>query len=270
MEEELQKVWSLYKEIHLNKGYLLAEVKAVYFPIWKCKQEIIITTETPLDGFSQVVLQTIAAGKVQHKDICVFLGIEEDSFVLGQFHYLLKQDWIRVDSEQVYSLTPKGNVLLDQEANIQQLKTIEFEYYTLEERKLTKGRSNLSFFNPKSPLSSKLSEAKQKKFKGYRIFQNNRLEENPLIQVLPHHQNQAPSLTVLKEQRNDFAAFVKEVTGNNFYDFGKSSLKTHPHSLCFLELNYQKEGTLKNLVEVRQFSKSVFELNGFELEENFK
>lgn len=270
MEAELQKVWTLYKEAHLNDGYLLAEVKAIYFPIWKCKQEIIITTKAPLDGFSQVILQTIAAGKVQHKDICAFLGIEEDSFVLGQFHYLLKQDWIRVNSEQVYSLTPTAKGLLDQEANIQQLKTMEFEYYTLEERNVQKGRVNLSFFDPKSPLSSKLSEAKQKKFKGYRIFQNNRLEQNSLIEVLPHHQNQAPNLIKLKEQRNDFAAFVKDVTGNNFYDFGKSSLKCHPHSLCFLELTYKKEGVLKNLTEVRQFSKSVFEFDGFELEDFFR
>lgn len=269
MEEELQKVWTLYKEVHLNNGYLLTEVKAIYFSIWKCKQEIIITTKAPLDGFSQVILQTIAAGQVQHKDICAFLGIEEDSFVLGQFHYLLKQDWIRVNSEQIYSLTPKGELLLDKEANIQQLKTIEFEYYTIEERKPEKGKSSLSFFNPKLPLSSKLSEAKQKKFKGYRIFQNNRLEEDALIQVLPHHQNQAPNLTSLKEQRNEFAAFVKESTGNHFYDFGTSSLKCHPHSLCFLQLTYHKTEDRRTLVEIRRFSKSVYEWSGFELEENF-
>ena len=270
MKEELQEAWTLYKEAHLNKGYLLTEVKAIYFPIWKCRQEIIITTEAPIDGFSQVVLQTIAAGHAKHEAICAFLGIEEDSFVLGQFHYLLKKDWIRIDSEQVYWLTPKGKALLAKEEAVKQLKTMTFEYYTIEENKPKKGTSNLSFFNPQLPLNAKLSAAKQNNFKGYRIFQNNRLEEDALIQVLPHHQNQAPNLNALKGQQNDFAAFFKKLTQHNFYDFGKSSLKCHPHSLCFLKLSYQKEeDATKSLVELRQFSKSVVQFEGFELEENF-
>jgi hypothetical protein len=268
MKEEFQEVSRLYKEEHLNKGYLLAEVKAIYFPIWKCKQEIIITTQAPIDRFSQVVLQTIVAGHSKHEDICAFLGIEENSFVLGQFHYLLKQDWVRIDSAQVYWLTPKGRALLEKEANIKQLKTVEFEYYTIEASKPKKGTSRVQFFNPKLPLNSNLSEAKQKNFKGYRIFQNNRLEEDASIQVMPHHQNKAPTLNSLKGQKNDFAAFFKEVSKHNFYDFGKATLKCHPHSLCFLHLKYTKEADAKAiLVETRQFSKSVVEFGGFELED---
>ncbi|MBL4648206.1 MAG: hypothetical protein JKY03_00620 [Aureispira sp.] len=270
MKEEFQEVLRLYKEEYLSKGYLLTEVKAIYFPIWKCKQEVIIATQAPIDRFSQVVLQTIAAGHSKHEDICAFLGIEADSFVLGQFHYLLKQDWIRIDSAQVYWLTPKGKALLEKEANIKQLKTVEFEYYTIEPSKAKKGTSSLQFFNPKLPLNSKWSEAKQTNFKGYRIFQNNRLEEDASVQVMPHHQNKAPNLNALKAQRNDFAAFFKEVSKHSFYDFGKPSLKCHPHSLCFLQLRYTKEEDAKAiLVETRQFSKSVVEFGGFELEEKF-
>jgi hypothetical protein len=270
MEKELQEVSALYKNEYLEKGYLLAEVKEVYFPIWKCKQEIVVTMEASIDRFSQVVLQTIATGYARHEDICAFLGIAVDSFVLGQFHYLLKQDWIRIDSEQVYWLTPKGKALLEKEANIQQLKTVEFEYYTIEQLKPKKGNSSLQFFNPKLPLNSKLSAAKQKNFKGYRIFQNNRLDENASTQVMAHHQNQAPNLTSLKAQRNDFSVFFKEVTNKRFYDFGEASLKCHPHSLCFLSLLYRKEDDASaSLVELRQFSKSVMEFGGFDLEEKF-
>lgn len=268
MEKELQEVRELYEAEYLEKGYALKELKVVYFPIWKCKQEIILTTQAPIDRFSQVILQAIAVGCSKHTAICAFLGIEMDSFVLGQFHYLLKQDWIRINSEQVYWLTPRGKTLLKEEANIQQLKTIEFEYYTREQKKPQKGSSKLQFFNSKRPLNSKLSTAKKQDFKGYRIFQNNRLEENSSIEIMPHHQNQAPNLNRLKAQRNDFAAFFKELTSYNFYDFGSASLKCHPHSLCFLRLTYQKKEDKKAfLVDVRQFSKSVVELGGFELEE---
>lgn len=271
MKEELQEVWTLYKEAKLNKGYVLTEVKAVYVPIWKCRQEIIISAEVPLDRFSQVVLQAIAAGQTKHEEICAFLGVAEDSFVLGQFHYLLKQDWIRIDSEQVYWLTPKGRTLLEKEEHVKQLKTVSFEYYTIEESKPKKGITQLQFFNPQLPLNANLSDAKRKNFKGYRIFQNNRLEEDALIQVLPHHQNQAPNLTTLKGQRSDFAVFFKEMTKYNFYDFEKSALKCHPHSLCFLQLKYQKEeDATKILIEMRQFSKSVVQFDGFELEDFFR
>jgi len=269
MEKEFEEVQALYREEHLEKGYLLAEIRAIYFPIWKCKQELVITTQIPMDGFSQVILQTIATGHAKHKDICAFLGIEEDSFVLGQFHYLLKQDWIRINSEQVYWLTPKGKALLEKEANIQQLKTMEFEYYTIEQNKAKKGNPSLQFFNPKSPLNPNLSATKQKNFKGYRVFQNNRLEDNTSIQIMPHHQNQAPTLSRLKAQRNDFASFFKKMTKKNFYDFESSSLKCHPHSLCFLSLLYRKiEDEKVSFVDIRQFSKSVVSFEGFELEEN--
>jgi len=268
MKDELKEVERLYQEEHLNKGYLWAGIKVVYVPIWKCKQEVIITKQRPIDRFSQVLLQTIAAGLAKHEDICAFLGIEVDSFVLGQFYYLLKEDWIRMDSEQVYCLTAKGKALLEAKANVQELKTVEFEYYTREQGKAKKGTPGLQFFNPKLPLNSTWSEAKQQGFKGYRIFQNNRLVELPSVQVLPHHQNQAPNLNALKAQRNDFAAFFKEVTKQHFYAFGSAALKCHPHSLCFLQLTYQKEVDAKaTLVEYRQFSESVVEFEGFELEE---
>ncbi|CAA6827775.1 MAG: Unknown protein, partial [uncultured Sulfurovum sp.] len=42
------------------------------------------------------------------------------------------------------------------------------------------------------------------------------------------------------------------------------------HSLCFLQLSYQKEADAKAvLVEFRQFSESVVAFEGFELEEGF-
>lgn len=271
MEHEIQEVSELFKAEYAEKGYALKEVKVIYFPIWKCKQEVVFTTEAPIDRFSQVILQSIAAGHSKHEEICAFLGVEADSFVLGQFHYLLKQDWIRIDSAQVYWLTPTGKALLKKEANIQQLKTMELEYYTIEQKSLQKGSPDLQFFHPKLPLNSKLSTAKKKKFKGYRIYQNNRLEAHASIQIMPHHQNQAPSLQRLKTQRNDFAAFFKEVTDQHFYDFGTAILKCHPHSLCFLRLTYQKEEDKKAfLVDYRQFSKSVLSFGGFELEEFYK
>jgi hypothetical protein len=270
MKEELQKVQELYQEEHLDKGYELTEVKEIYFPIWKCKQAITTQKKTPLDGFSRVILQTIEAGHSKHEAICAFLGIEVDSFVLGQFHYLLKEDCIRLNSALIYSLTPKGKALLDKEANVQQLKTMDFEYYTIEPSKPKKGSTSLQFFNPKWPLNTNLSAAKKKKFKGYRIFQNNRLEQNTAVQIMPHHQNQSPNLNSLKAQRNDFAAFFKEVTNDTFYDFGTTTLKCHPHSLCFLRLMYQKKEDAKAfLVEIRQFSGSVLEFDGFVLEEGF-
>ncbi len=267
MEHEIQEVRTLYKDQYSEKGYSLTEVKVVYVPIWKCKQEIVVTTEASIDRFSQVILQTIATGYAEHEAICAFLGIEANSFVLGQFHYLLKQDWIRINSAQIYSLTPKGKALLEKEANIQQLKTIEFEYYTIEESPSKKGNSSLQFFNPKLPLNTNLSAAKQKNFKGYRIFQNNRLEATKSTQIMPHHQNQAPNLNRLKAQRNDFSAFFKEVTNKHFYDFGTVTLKCHPHSLCFLRSIYRKgEDAKAFLVDTRQFSGSVMHFDGFELE----
>lgn len=267
MENVFQEVWDLYGEKYEEKGYLLTEIKELYWPIWKCQQEIIISTNSPLDGFSQVILQTIEAGCDKHIDICAFLGIGADSFVLGQFHYLLKQDWVRIH-EGAYWLTPKGKDLLENNTNIQQLKTIDVEFYTIEQASSNTGSANLQFFDPKKPLNKALSKEKQKTFKGYRIYQNNRLVTNASVHIIRHRQHDAPSLTRLKEQRNNFAAFIQELKGKTLYDFGEGKSVCYPHSLCFLQLSYRKKEDKRSIrTDLRQCPKSVLDFNGFELEE---
>lgn len=267
MKTEYKEVWDLYAEKYIEKDYILKEVLEVYWPVWKCQQSIVLNTNTSLDGFSQVILQTIEAGCSSHVDICAFLGIGEDSFVLGQFHYLLKQDWARM-SGNTYWLTPKGKDLLEHNTKVEQLKTIDFEFYTLESTALKNAATNLHFFDSKKPINKDWSKAKQNTFKGYRIYQNNRLNKNTSAQIMRHHQNQVPSLIRLKEQRNDFAAFVQQCTGKTFYDFGNVESTCHSHSLCFLALSYQKKGDPKSIrTDIRQSPKSVLSFSGFELEE---
>ena len=266
-----EKIWQEYKDRYQDKGYTLVDVQETYFPIWKCTQELISCSQIPLDGFSRVILQTIEAGKVAHKEICAFLGLDQERFVLGQFHYLLQQDFVRLAEDQTYWITPQGKELLKEQAKVEQLDSIKFEYYIIQgQASSRKEKMALQFFNPKQPLNTDLSTAKQANFEGYRVYQSNRLERSSSVQILPHDQNQAPNLSKLRSQKNKLADFFTKVTGKQWYSFGTGGVKCYPHHLCFLKLLYQKEGDKRaSVIDVRQSPKSVWRFEGFELETFF-
>lgn len=257
----------------------LKSIFEIYLPFWFCRQNVVVEREFELDRFSKIILQSIQSGFTKHSEICRFLGVEVNTFVITQFHFLLKNGLLietSVNNDTVYEITFEGLSFLEKKKKVTAVETIEFEYFynelTLEF--LDKDRFEFlinaltkDFVDTSKPLDTKnISEGKKKNFSGYIVQKTKDLElngifEKPDVKVVPH-KNKPSNLNKV-----NFANFFnKPHQDTSFYDFETNEIETHKRSICFLAFEYEDQMGRK-IYEIRHFKKTVIEFDRYQLEE---
>lgn len=265
--QKYQKVWNTFRDYKKTEGYMLENVFEIYLPFWLCKQNIVVEKDVELDRFSRIILELIRNNISKHSDICAFLGVEEDSFVTMQFHFLLKNDLIRELEMGVYEVTHEGINFLEEKTKIRNIETIEFEYFVTERMDFLKNDLTQDFFDPKSPIDKKLSEGKRTNFSGYMVMQTHQIQDTDSIIAIPH--DKKPNFKYVSEQRNDFSVFFNsQFKDKSFYDFSDQSLDAHKRNICFYGLLYvHEENKGDKVLEIRRSKKTVNGSNNNDLEE---
>ena len=246
IKQKHQKVFNTFKSDKKTKGFELVKIHEIYLPFYECKQAIVAEKTVAIDRFSNIILSTIKAGITTHTEICNFLGIKEDDFVIVQFHYLLKNGLI-TETKEGYQITGIGTNFLNKKHNLQQVEVIDFKYYFNE---ITQ-----TYFNPLQLIDNN----KRMKFSGYKMLQTHKLNNTLKIE----HKNR-PTFNNIKQ--TEFAAlFNKEHANMSFYDFENQDIEIHRRSIAFLCLEYVSTDSQKEY-EIRQFKNSVEKSNGNMLE----
>lgn len=258
VDKRFQRVWEQFKHHHKTESYKLVSVFDIYLPFWQCKQNIVIEKDMELDRFSRIILELVKNKVTKHNEICAFLGIDEDSFVTVQFHFLLKIDLLREMQNGVYEITHEGLSFLENKTTLKNLETLEFEYLFND---LVQ-----DFFDPNIPIDSKVSVGRKNNFSGYAIMQTHQVQKSEATKEIPHKRK--PTFRFVNEQRNNFTNFFNQkFKDKNFYDYADSSLEVHRRSICFYGLLYENETNKdERILEIRQSQKSVKEFKSPELE----
>ena len=261
-----QSVWNQFRDHKKTEGFKLSTVFDIYLPFWSCKQNIIIERDVELDRFSRVILELVKSNMTKHSEIWDFLGVDEDSFVVVQFHFLLKNDLLRELGDGEYEITHFGISFLQNKTKPKNNEPIEFEYLMTEKLDYLNNDLNLSFFNPNFPIDTALSQIKRKRFSGYRIMQTNRITKTDKFKEIPHRHK--PSFSFIRENRTNFSSFFnQQFKDKNFYDFADDNLEVHRRSICFYGLLYTNEDNQDDIIlEIRQSKNTVNDFSSSELE----
>lgn len=256
LTKRFQKIWKKYQNHYTTEGYQLIDIFDIYLPFWQCKQSIIVEKDVELDRFSRIILELINNRITSHTDICKVLGIDEDSFVTMQFHFLIKNDLIR-DTGEEYEITYEGIQFLKNKSKIKNVETIDFEYFVTERMSYLKNDLTQEFFNPNFPIDTKLSQKRINDFGGYQLIQYNRIKSDESLIMIPF--SRKPSYREISENRSDFSLFFNtQYSDKLFYDFADNSIEAHKRNICFIGLVYQKEDNIEEqLLEIRHSKKSV-------------
>ena len=266
-DKRFQQVWERFKDHHKTEGFKLVRIFDIYLPFWQCKQNVVIEKEMELDRFSRIILEFVNNKITSHAEICAFLGIDEDSFVSVQFHFLLKNDLIREIQIGVYEITHEGLSFLQNKTKLKNIETVEFEYYITEKMDYLKNDLTQDFFDPKFPIDKQVSAGRKSKFSGYAVMQTRQVQKSEIAKEIPHKKK--PTFRLVSEQRNNFTSFFnKQFKDKNFYDFADSDLEAHKRSICFYGLLYENENNIdERILEIRQSQKSVKNFINSELEQ---
>ncbi|MEQ9308515.1 MAG: hypothetical protein RLN90_03610 [Balneolaceae bacterium] len=264
--------YKMFKDNH-KPDYELKDIFEIYLPFWFCRQNVVVEKDIELDRFSKIILQTIQSGFAKHSDVCKFLGVEINSFVVSQFHFLIKNgllDETPTSNDTKYEITHDGVSFLERKKKVTSVETVEFEYFyndlTLEF--LDTQRFNFlvndmtkEFVDTTQPLDKKnVSSSKRKIFSGYQVLQTNRL---PVNRIEIPHKNRPYNLNKV-----EFASFFnKQHKDSSFYDFESAEREMHKRSICFLALEYEDKTGVKTY-DIRHSNKTVKTFDRHEIEES--
>ena len=271
LKQEFHREFTMFKD-NQKPDYELTDIFEIYLPFWFCRQNVVVERDIELDRFSKIILQTIQNGFTKHSEVCAFLGVETQSFVTTQFHFLLKNGLLNetaISNDTAYALTFEGVSFLDRKKKITAVETVEFDYFyndlTLEF--LDKQRFDFlvndltkEYVDTSKPLDTKnISAGKKAKFSGYQVLETHRL---PLNIIGIPHKNKPYNLNKV-----EFANFFnKQHQDKSFYDFESNNIETHKRSICFLAFEYEDTTGVK-IYDIRHFKKTVKEFHKHELEE---
>jgi len=267
VDVRFQKVWEQFKDHHKTEAYQLVYIFDIYLPFWECKQNVVVEKYIELDRFSRIILELVNNKITRYAEICAFLGIDEDSFVTVQFHFLLKNDLIREIENGIYEITYEGVSFLQNKTKLKNIETFEFEYFVTEKMDYLKNDLTQDFFNPNFPIDTHLSKGKKSSFSGYSVMQTHQVQETENTKKIPHKQK--PTFRFVSEQRNNFTSFFnKQFKDKNFYDFADNEIETHKRSICFYGLLYENGGNKEErILEIRHSKKTVKEFRNSEFEQ---
>ncbi len=257
VDKRFQRVWETFKDHHKTEGYKLVNIFELYLPFWQCKQNVVVEKDIELDRFSRIIMELINNNISKHSEICKFLGVDDDSFVTVQFHFLLKNDLIREIQNDEYEVTFEGIQFLQNKTKIKNIETVEFEYFITEKMDYLKNDLTQDFFNPMFPIDTQLSVGKKSSFSGYEIMQSHRIQINENAKEIPHKQK--PTFKQISEKRNDFSTyFNKHNQDKYFYDFADQDIEAFKRNIAFFGLLFEKEENKDDrILEVRHSTKSV-------------
>ena len=271
-KKQFHREFMLFKD-NYKPDFELKNIFEIYLPFWFCRQNVVVEKGIELDRFSKIILQTIQSGFTKHSKICKFLGVETNSFVTMQFHFLIKHGLLNetpISNDTQYEITYEGLSFLERKKKITVVETVEFEYFynDLTIEFLDKHRFDFlvndltkDLVDTSKPLDTKnISERKQKKFSGYKVLERHRLPEN--INEIPHR-NRPYNLNKV-----EFANFFnKQYKEASFYDYESNNIETHKRSICFLAFEYEDKTGVKKY-DIRHFKKTVIKFDKYEIEEN--
>lgn len=261
VNSRFQKIWDRFKDQHITEGYKLSSVFDIYLPFWHCKQNIVVEKDVELDRFSRIILELVNNGVISHLEICKFLGIDEDSFVTIQFHFLIKNNLIQEADLDEYEITHQGLSFLDNKFSIKNFETVEFEYFITERMDYLKNDLTEELFNPNLPIDKQLSEEKKRVFSGYQVMQSHKIHKSETSKEIPHNKHR-PNFKKISEKRNDFSSFFnRQFKDKLFYDFAEPNMEAHKRNICFLGLLYE-DNDENAILNIRQSNKSVIHFSG--------
>ncbi len=258
-KNKYQKIYNKFKNHKRTEGFELKSISEIFIPFWFCKQKIVVEKDVEIDRFSKILLELINNKISTHSEICNFLGVKESDFTTMQFHYLLKNELIEENykkGDTIYIITHKGISFLKGKSKVQNIETVEFEYFYNDLSK--------EYFNPRESLDGNVSKNKNKVFSGYKVVQTHKLNRSKIEKL--DHKN-SPSLNKIKQ--SDFASFFNSQNPDiTFYDYDNDHKNTqiHKRSILFLKLEYQNEEEKKEY-EIRHCRDSVKKIRGNVLEE---
>lgn len=253
-----QNIWSIHKDDHQTENYSLVEILEIDLPFWECKQNVIVEKDVEVDRFSHILLELIDSGINTYPEIFSFLGIEEDCFVNIQFHYLLKNRFIKETVNDTLEVTLDGKNFMNKKSKAKKTETEEFEFLMLDRFGFIKNDMNNEFFDPSKPIDKVVSEGKIKAFFGYKLFQTNKKEKEEKGIITIKHQNY-PSYSTLVSKRSDFSIFFNsQFKEKTFYDFADNNFKQYKRSIRFSALIFTSDVNKSDIkIDIRQLSSSV-------------
>ncbi len=249
-----QNIFKQFKDNHIE--YELTNIFEILLPFWECSKNIVAETETDIDRFSKIILQIIDAGITSHKEICAFLGVNEESFVTVQFHFLIKNEMIVEiikDNETHYQITYDGKAFLQKKKKLKSLETMpfQFKYNDLLQ----------SFFNPDIAIDQQGNKKKNiKKTTEYRLLDTRRVDTK-IISI--NHNNKPNKINAL-----ELATFFNQQYPNlSFFDEETNKIEAHRRSISFSALEYTDIMGIKRY-DIRRHKKTVNKFEKNDLEEN--
>lgn len=271
INQKFQRVYDTYKHNH-KPDFELKNVFEIYLPFWSCRTSVVVEKDLELDRFSKIILQLVQSGTNKHSKICAFLGVDTDSFVTTQFHFLIKHGLLSEEllpDDALYSLTHEGVSFLEKKSKIKNLETVEFEYYVndLSSEFLSKQKFNFhtndltgDYVDTSLMMDGhKVSQGKRQQFSGYQVLERHRLPDN-IIEI--PHRNKPYSINKV-----DFANFFnKQHRGTTFYDLEDNEIEAHKRSICFVALEYEDASGTKRY-DIRHIKKTVQKFSEHAIEE---
>lgn len=270
--QKFHRQFEMFKDNH-KPDYELKDIFEIYLPFWYCRQNVVVEKDIELDRFSKIILQTIQSGFNMHSDVCRFLGVEPNSFVTSQFHFLIKNgllDETPKSDDTEYEITFDGLSFLERKKKITSVETVEFEYFyndlTLEFLDTQRfyflvNDMTSDLVDTSHPLDGKnISSGKRNKFSGYQVLQTNRL---PVNRIEIPHKNRPYNLNKV-----EFAKFFNQQhKDSSFYDFESNDKEIHKRSICFFAFEYADKTGVK-IYDIRHSKKTVKTFDRHEIEEN--
>ena len=259
-----------FSEVHKkfennHEDYELEKAIEIYLPFWEIKQNIIIEKEKELDKFSRIILELIHNGISTHDELCLFLGVDTDSFVTMQFHFLIKIDLIKetiTKNKVKYQITQLGQEFVKNKRKKRtETEIIEVNYLLND---LTD-----EFFDEKLPIDKKVSKGKKANFSSYKVMQSHKIDIPKTAKEIKHNST-AINFEGIRQKRSTFTNFYnKKFKDDIFYDFADEKVKSHKRNICFLCLAFvHSENKDDKILEIRHSKKSVEKFNGYVLEES--
>jgi predicted transcriptional regulator len=250
---KFQRQYELFKDNHMP-DYELKDIFEIHLPFWYCRQSVVVEKNVEVDRFSKIILQTIQLGLMKHSEICEFLGVDANSFITSQFHFLIKNGLIDEtlrSNDSEYKITFDGVSFLERKKKIVSVETVGFEYFYND---LTHELVEIS----QSFDLQNNSASKNRKFSQYQVLQSNLLGDN-VIQI--PHKNRPHKL-----KKVEFANFFNQQNKTvSFYDFEHTDKVMHKRSICFLAFEYEDKTGLK-VYDIRHSKKSVKTFHKNEIE----
>ncbi|MEG9862229.1 MAG: hypothetical protein V6Z81_06975 [Parvularculales bacterium] len=248
---------------NIGNGYERKWDAEIYIPFWRCKQEIHALTEVMPDEFTRIIFGLIDGGVVRHTEICNFLGISEDSFILDHLIDMAKCGFLikNIESENntYYELTAEGREFFeDNNTDIKKHETIDVEYYILAISQMGTGDYEDFLKNLDQPLFSDDDSTdieSDYEFSGYKSVKTRDLSIGGSYPPNCIISEKKPTLSNI--DKPEFVEFYNRNHEHYFYDFcGSKRIDAIPVSIKFNLIFFEDEYLDWN-IEVRHCRKTL-------------